>query len=122
MDTSAGPRRSLSCTSSGGKLPASYRFNQQLQRYEEIYLNYDCSVDGFEGIRSQDILPLLLQNFHFDVFVAFANVIDPLSTALSAITSTPRRRGIAALSTPCTSATSRNSPPAASSPLISWLS
>jgi SAM-dependent methyltransferase len=59
------------------KLPPSYRFNRKLDRYEEMYLNYDCSSDGFEGIRSQDILPLLLQNFHFDVFVAFANVIDP---------------------------------------------
>ncbi|HEV8040554.1 MAG TPA: methyltransferase domain-containing protein [Bryobacteraceae bacterium] len=59
------------------KLPPSYRFNRKLQRYEELYLNYDCSLDGFEGIRSQDILPLLLQNFHFDVFVAFANVIEP---------------------------------------------
>jgi SAM-dependent methyltransferase len=59
------------------KLPPSHRFNRMLQRYEEMYLNYDCSADGFEGIRSQDILPLLLQNFNFDVFVAFANVIDP---------------------------------------------
>ena len=59
------------------KLPPSYRFNRQLRRYEELYVNYDCSTDGFEGIRSQDILPLLLRNFHFDVFVAFANVIEP---------------------------------------------
>jgi SAM-dependent methyltransferase len=59
------------------KLPPSYRFNQKLQRYEEMYLNYDCSADGFEAIRSQDILPLLLQNFHFEVFAAFANVIEP---------------------------------------------
>lgn len=59
------------------KLPPSYRFNRMLQRYEEMYLNYDCSADGFEAIRSQDILPLLVQNFHFNVFVAFANVIEP---------------------------------------------
>jgi SAM-dependent methyltransferase len=59
------------------KLPPSYRFNRKLQRYEEMYRNYDCSGDGFEGIRSQDILSLLLENFHFQVFVAFANVIDP---------------------------------------------
>lgn len=59
------------------KLPPSYRFNHKLQRYEEMYQNYDCSVDGFEAIRSQDILPLLLQNFHFHLFIAFANVIEP---------------------------------------------
>jgi SAM-dependent methyltransferase len=60
------------------KLPPSYRFNQQLQRYEEMYVNYDCSADGFEAIRSQDILPLLLRNFRFQIFIAFANVIEPL--------------------------------------------
>jgi SAM-dependent methyltransferase len=59
------------------KLPPSYRFNRKLQRYEEMYLNYDCSGDGFEGIRAQDILPLLLENFHFHVFIAVANVIGP---------------------------------------------
>ena len=59
------------------KLPPSYRFNRQLDRYEEMYLNYDCSGDSFEAIRSQDVLPLLVQNFHFQVFIAFANVIEP---------------------------------------------
>jgi len=59
------------------KLPPSYRFNQQLGRYEELYDNWDCSRGAFEGIRSQDILPLLLNHFHFRLFVGFANVIDP---------------------------------------------
>jgi methyltransferase family protein len=59
------------------ELPPSYRYNHSLERYEEMYQNYDCSGDGFEGIRSEDILPLLLQNFHFHLFVAFANVIEP---------------------------------------------
>jgi SAM-dependent methyltransferase len=59
------------------KLPPSYRFNQQLGRYEELYENWDCSRETFEGIRSQDILPLLLDHFHFRLFFGFANVIDP---------------------------------------------
>jgi SAM-dependent methyltransferase len=59
------------------KLPPSYRFNQQLGYYEEQYENWDCSQEGFEGIRSQDILPLLLENFHFHFFLAYGNVIDP---------------------------------------------
>jgi SAM-dependent methyltransferase len=59
------------------QLPPSYRFNRLLRRYEELYENWDCSGEGFEGIRSQDILPLLLQCFHFQLFVGFANVIDP---------------------------------------------
>jgi SAM-dependent methyltransferase len=59
------------------KLPPSYRFNIQLNRYEELYQSWDCSVQGFEGVRSQDILPLLLERFHFHFFFPYGNVIDP---------------------------------------------
>ena len=59
------------------KLPPSYRFNHSLQRYEELFEDWDCSTEGFEGIRSQDILPLLLEYFQFKLFFGFANVIDP---------------------------------------------
>jgi SAM-dependent methyltransferase len=58
------------------KLPDRYKYNRQLQRFEESYENWDCSQSGFEGIRSQDILGLLLQNFNFEVFVPFGNLID----------------------------------------------
>ncbi len=57
-------------------MPASYRFNHQLKRHEELYENWDCSTEGFEGIRAQDILPLLIERFHFELFIGFANVID----------------------------------------------
>jgi SAM-dependent methyltransferase len=59
------------------ELPQSYRFNQMLLRQEESYVNWDCSTEAFEGIRSQEILPLLLKNFHFQLFVAYGNIIDP---------------------------------------------
>lgn len=59
------------------ELPEPYRFNQQLKRHEELYENWDCSTHGFEGIRAQDILPLLVNRFHFHLFIAFGNVIDP---------------------------------------------
>ncbi len=59
------------------KLPPSYRYNRQLRRYEEMFDDFDCSLESFEGIRSQDILPLLLDQFHFHVFFGFGNVIDP---------------------------------------------
>ena len=59
------------------ELPPSYRLNRKLQRYEERFEDWDCSHSGFEGIRSQDILPLLLSHFHFEVFLGFGNVIDP---------------------------------------------
>jgi SAM-dependent methyltransferase len=59
------------------ELPREYTYNHLLKRHESVYDNWDCSVDGFEGIRAQDILPLLIDNFHFNFFVPFGNVIDP---------------------------------------------
>jgi SAM-dependent methyltransferase len=59
------------------KLPPSYRYNHQLRRYEELFEDWDCSQEGFEGVRAQDILPLLIEAFHFKQFVAYANVIAP---------------------------------------------
>ena len=58
-------------------LPASYRYNRQLRRQETEFLDWDCSISGFEGVRAQDVLPMLVERFCFDVFVGFANVIDP---------------------------------------------
>jgi hypothetical protein len=45
--------------------------------YEQYYESWDCSTQGFEGVRSQDILPLLLERFHFHLFIPYGNVIDP---------------------------------------------
>ena len=87
------------------KLPPSYRFNQGRLRYEEIYEDWDCSGESFEGIRAQDILPLLVEHFHFELFVAFANIID---------------HGTGVSSTRCTSATRKRSPLGASSRPTSW--
>ncbi len=58
------------------ELPKSYRFNRQLRRHEKLYKNWDCSSEGFEGIRAQDILPELLKRFHFKLFVAASSVVD----------------------------------------------
>lgn len=59
------------------QLPGGYRWNRQLQRYEDLYENWNCAEVGFEGVRSQDILPLLVERFQFEMFLAFGNVIDP---------------------------------------------
>lgn len=59
------------------ELPTKYRYNHQLRRQEDSFQDWDCSVEGFEGIRSQDILPLLCENFNFELFIPFGNVIDP---------------------------------------------
>jgi SAM-dependent methyltransferase len=53
-----------------------HRYNHLLKRLEPTYENWDCSKEGFEGIRAQDILPLLEKRFHFEWFLAFANLID----------------------------------------------
>jgi len=58
------------------ELPAGHRYNVQLNRHEELYENWDCSVEGFEGVRAQEIVPQLLKRFHFHLYIAFANVID----------------------------------------------
>jgi SAM-dependent methyltransferase len=59
------------------ELPERYRFNCQIRRQESDFVNWDCSSEGFEGIRAQDILPLLIERFDFDFFAAFANIVDP---------------------------------------------
>lgn len=59
------------------ELPTAYRYNRQLRRQEDVFMDWDCSISGFEGIRAQDILPLLVERFHFELFLPFANVISP---------------------------------------------
>ncbi|MGB5487394.1 MAG: methyltransferase domain-containing protein, partial [Lysobacterales bacterium] len=57
------------------ELPESYHFNRLLRRHETHYINHDCSTEGFEGIRAQDILPLLLERFNFSFFFPYANIV-----------------------------------------------
>lgn len=58
------------------EMPRRYKYNHQLSRWEDELENWDCSKEGNEGIRAEDILPLLLESFHFESFMAFANIID----------------------------------------------
>jgi SAM-dependent methyltransferase len=59
------------------ELPKEYRYNLQLQRREKTFRDWDCAREGFEGVRAQDILPLLIERFDFDFFFAHSNLIDP---------------------------------------------
>lgn len=59
------------------ELPKHYRYNRQLRRQEKKFGNWDCAGEGFEGIRAEDILPLLVQHFGFDFFFGYGNLIDP---------------------------------------------
>jgi SAM-dependent methyltransferase len=58
------------------ELPESYRYNLQLRRHEALYKNWDCSSEGFEGIRAQDVLPELIKRFNFKLFIAASSVVD----------------------------------------------
>lgn len=58
------------------KLPRKYKFNHQLNKYDDYFDNWDCSNEGFEGIRAQDILPILVNMFSFEVFYAYGGLID----------------------------------------------
>jgi ubiquinone/menaquinone biosynthesis C-methylase UbiE len=58
------------------QMPDRLKYNRQLLRFEKEFDNWDCSKEGFGGIRAQDILPLLIKKFHFEVFLAFGNLID----------------------------------------------
>lgn len=57
-------------------MPPGYRYNHRLQRQEDDFLDWDCSQEGFEGIRAQDILPLLLERLQPSVFLGWGNIID----------------------------------------------
>jgi SAM-dependent methyltransferase len=57
-------------------MPDRYKYNHLLRRHEKLYENWDCSVGGFEGIRAQDILPLLMETFYFELFFSYGNIID----------------------------------------------
>lgn len=57
-------------------LPEDKRYHHILKRVDDEYYNHDCSDRGFEGVRAQDILPLLVRKFQFSVFYGFGNLID----------------------------------------------
>ena len=58
-------------------LDRRYQYNHQKQQYDEEFVNWDCSGSSFEGIRAQDILPLLCERFHFETFIGFTNLMTP---------------------------------------------
>lgn len=57
------------------ELPEAYRFNHVMNRDEPQLIDEDTSRHSFEGVRSQDILPLLVANFPFELFIPFGNII-----------------------------------------------
>ncbi len=57
-------------------LPDRLRYNHQFKRLDPVFVNHDCSHESFEGVRAQDILPLLNRQFGFTHFLAYGGLID----------------------------------------------
>jgi hypothetical protein len=58
-------------------LPDELKYNHHLGVTDYTFNNWDCCRDGgFEGVRAQDILPLLVRRFHFEKFLATGNLTD----------------------------------------------
>ena len=60
------------------ELAPKYRYDRVLRRQADAYVNYNHADVGFEGIRAQDILPLLVERFEFEVFAPYACIALPL--------------------------------------------
>lgn len=58
------------------ELDARYKYHHLHAVTNQRFVNWDASLTGFEGIRAQDILPLLVEHFGFDTFIAFGNLVD----------------------------------------------
>lgn len=53
-----------------------YKLNAYTKQYDKNVMNIDCSQEGFEGIRAQDILPLLLHYFDADIYLPFSATVS----------------------------------------------
>jgi SAM-dependent methyltransferase len=70
------PEALVYCEFIWNRIPDRYKWNHQLGRFEARYVNWDNSEGFFEGIRSQDVLPLLMEYFHFEVFLPDLNITE----------------------------------------------
>lgn len=57
-------------------LPESQRYHSILKFKSADFRDHDCSTQGFEGIRAQDILPELIKRFQFETFFAWGGLTD----------------------------------------------
>lgn len=57
------------------QVPARYKYNHMLGRLELRYANHDYSIGTLEGMRSQELLPLLASMFNFELFIPFGGIV-----------------------------------------------
>lgn len=60
------------------ELPPAKRLDRATGCVEPEFVNYDCSKVGFEGIRAQDILSLLVEYFEFEMFLPHCSFVTAL--------------------------------------------
>jgi SAM-dependent methyltransferase len=58
-------------------LPPEKQFNHMTRQREATFKDIAPNIANFEGVRAQDILPLLVMRFQFEFFFGFSNVIAP---------------------------------------------
>lgn len=58
-------------------MPDRYRQDRALGQISQRYVNYNHANVGFEGIRAQDILSVLMARFSFSRFIGFGCIIFP---------------------------------------------
>jgi SAM-dependent methyltransferase len=58
-------------------LPDRLKWDEMFQKLDRWFENWDCSIEGFEGVRAQDILPLLIRHgFRFERFFATGGLTE----------------------------------------------
>ena len=57
-------------------LPIEKRYDHVFQRQMNYFQDWDCAVEGFEGVRAQDILRLLVERFTVSKFYAWGAVSE----------------------------------------------
>jgi SAM-dependent methyltransferase len=60
------------------ELPLPKRFDHTLDRPTTMLVDHDHSTVGFEGVRCQELLPLLAERFQFSVFAPHSCLTIPL--------------------------------------------
>lgn len=57
-------------------LPMRLKRHSRIGRTDRWFENFDCSTEGFEGVRAQDILPLLVSRFSFEAFLGYGSLVE----------------------------------------------
>jgi 2-polyprenyl-3-methyl-5-hydroxy-6-metoxy-1,4-benzoquinol methylase len=57
-------------------MPRRYKYHHQHKKVYERFPNLDFSDETFEGIRAQDILPLMTERFHFPKFLGYGGIAE----------------------------------------------